>query len=289
MLKKASSFWIISKIQIPNCLNIWSQLKRHLGLQSISLLSPVHSNPLFTPSINDQAFAAWRDLGVVSVKDLYIEGIFASFDQLVGVFKLQRSHFFRYLQVRDFARNRFPGFPAIPPSTLIDTILNINPYLKGTISELYNTLLTHQSSSSDKLRTIWSEDLNIEIEPEVWQSALKWVHASSICARHGVLQCKVIHRVHWSKSKLARIYPGTDPNCDKCHLGPANLSHMFWTCPVLSRFWKSAFDSLSAITSAKVLQSPLVGLFGVLPATNPLPPYFTELVAFLTLYRGVSF
>ncbi|KAF3837658.1 hypothetical protein F7725_009426, partial [Dissostichus mawsoni] len=35
-----------------------------------------------------------------------------------------------YLQVRDFIRNRFPSFPAIPPSTWVDTILSINPNLK---------------------------------------------------------------------------------------------------------------------------------------------------------------
>ena len=83
--------------------------------------------------------------------------------------------------------NTVPGFPAIPPSTLIDIILNINSYLRGTISELYYILLSHQFSY-DKLCIIWSEDLNMEIEPEVWQSALKWVHTSSICTQHRVLQ-----------------------------------------------------------------------------------------------------
>ena len=87
------------------------------------------------------------------------------------------------------------------------------------------------------LWTIWSEDLNIEKERKVWKFALKLVHALSICTRHGVLQCKLIHRVHWSKRKLACICPGTDPNCDKCHQGPANLSHMFWYALHCLCFW----------------------------------------------------
>lgn len=57
-------------IIVKNCLKIWTQLKHHLGLQSSSLLSPVLSNPLFTPSINNRAFAAWEDHGIVSVKHL---------------------------------------------------------------------------------------------------------------------------------------------------------------------------------------------------------------------------
>lgn len=92
-----------------------------------------------------------------------------------------------------------------------------------------------------------------------------------------------MHRVHWSKSKLARIFPGTDSRCDRCHLGPASLGHMFWDCPVLVPFWKGVFDTLSAVTSTKICPSPLVALFGVLPSGNSLTSYFCELVAFLSL------
>ena len=112
---------------------------------------------------------------------------------------------------------------------------------------------------------------------------MKWVHSSSVCIRHGVLQCKVVHRVHRSKSKLARIFSGVDSRCDRCHLGPACLGHIFWACPVLAQFWIGVFDTLSAVTSSNICPSPLVGLFGVLPFGNSLPSYFCELVAFLSL------
>ena len=224
---------------MKNCLKIWNQFRWHFRLQVIFVFAPIHSNPLFTPSIIDKAFWIWKDLGIVSIKQLYISGIFASFDQLTQTFNLQPTHFFRYLQVRDFVRHNFPG--------------------------LYNTLLKSQTTTADVLRNAWSAELGEDIGPAAWEHALSWVHSSSICARHGVLQCKVIHRVHWSKSKLARIYPDIDPNCDKCHQGPADLSHMFWSCPTLAPFWACVFDSLSATTSARIQPSPLLALFGVLP------------------------
>lgn len=270
-------------VVVKSCLKIWNQFRRHFGLQITPVSAPVHSNPLFTPSVIDRAFLIWKDLGIVSIKQLYISGIFASFDQLTQAFNLQRTHFFRYLQVRNFVRNHFPGFPALPPSTLVDTILDVNPNRKGSISILYNTLLKNQLTTSDSLRNAWSEELGEDIDPATWEHALRWVHSSSICARHGVLQCKVVHRVHWSKCRLAHIYPDIDPNCDKCHQGPANLSHMFWYCPTLAPFWACVFDSLSAITSANIRPSPLLALFGVLPTGLSLPSYFAELVAFLTL------
>lgn len=272
-----------SSVVVKNCLRIWNQFRRHFRLQDIPVSAPIHSNPLFTPSVMDKAFLIWKDLGIVSIKQLYISGIFASFSQLTQIFNLQPSHLFRYLQVRDFVRRHFPCFPALPSSILTDTILCVNPILKGSISTLYNTLLKTQTITSDALRNAWTAELGEEIGPAAWEHALHWVHSSSVCARHGILQCKVIHRVHWSKSKLARIHPDIDPNCDKCHQEPANLSHMFWSCPSLAPFWARIFDSLSAITSANIQPSPLLALFGVLPIGLSLPSYFAEFVAFLTL------
>ena len=82
---------------------------------------------------------------------------------------------------------------------------------------------------------------------------------------------------------MARIFPGLDSSCDRCHLGPASLGHMFWACPALVPFWKGVFDTLLAVTSTNVCPSPLVALFGVLPLGNSLPSHFCELVAFLSL------
>ncbi len=92
-----------------------------------------------------------------------------------------------------------------------------------------------------------------------------------------------VYREHWSKCKLARIEPTIDPECDRCHLGPATLTHMFWTRPALSLFWGSVFNSLTAITSVDIPPSPIICLFGVLSSDYPLPTYFTNFVAFLTL------
>lgn len=40
-----------SNVIVKNCLKIWRQLRRHFTLQSTPLLCPVHSNPLFPPSL----------------------------------------------------------------------------------------------------------------------------------------------------------------------------------------------------------------------------------------------
>ncbi len=91
-------------------LKIWTQFVHHFSLHNTPLLSPIHSNPLLYPSILDNAYASWRDLGLVCIGDLYIDGVFASFDQLTSRFNIPKSHFFRYLQTRDFVRTFFLTF-----------------------------------------------------------------------------------------------------------------------------------------------------------------------------------
>jgi len=84
-----------NNIVVKNSLKIWTQFLRHFGLHNTPLLSPNHSNPLFNPSILDCAYASWRDHGLISFADLYIDGVFASFDQLTSQFNILKSHFFQ--------------------------------------------------------------------------------------------------------------------------------------------------------------------------------------------------
>lgn len=102
---------------------------------TVNTTCPVHFNPLFPPSFSDKAFAAWVDHRIVSIKHLYIDGTFASLEQLTRVVNLPRFHLFRYLQVQDC--KHFPGFPMIPLSTLVDIILNIYPYERWAIFVTY--------------------------------------------------------------------------------------------------------------------------------------------------------
>uniref|UniRef100_A0A3Q3A000 Reverse transcriptase domain-containing protein n=1 Tax=Kryptolebias marmoratus TaxID=37003 RepID=A0A3Q3A000_KRYMA len=272
-----------NNIIVKNCLRIWAQIMQHFRIQRIPLLSPLNSNPLFPPSLIDKTFSVWKSHGLFSVKDLYLGDTFASFAQLSSNFNLPAVHFFRFLQVRDFIRHRFPGFPITPAPNMVDQLLEISPIPKGTIPKIYNLLMSNVTPGLGHLQATWSDDLNTEIDNEMWQTILERIHTSSICARHRIIQCKVVHRVHWSKSKLARIFPDVDSNCGKCGLGPATLGHMFWTCPSLFQFRKSVFDSLSVITSTTVQPSPLTALFGVLPKNQLLPLHQADLVAFLTL------
>lgn len=140
----------------------------------------------------------------------------ASFQQLADKFSLPKQHLFRYLQVRSFAHSTFPMFPNLPNDSTLDVFLTPFPTLKGSISNIYNQMYLLQPESLNSIKTAWEEDLGQPIPDEVWEEILGRVHKSSICARHGLIQCKLLHCIYYTKARLARIYDSVSPAYDRC-------------------------------------------------------------------------
>ena len=230
----------------------------------ISIHLPIINNHLFQPSIVDKGFQIWHDKGIRSMWDLYIDNTFASFEQLSQKFGLTGIHFFRYLQIRDFVRKSFVNFPLIPKLTCLDSLLFVNTSKKGRVSMIYNEIMDSCYPTTQHIRTHWEDELGAPLSNEEWDMALSRVHSSSTCARHALIQFKVIHRIHLSKAKLAKIFPNINPLCDRCKQTPATILHMFWSCPTLVNFWSNIFDTISRAYDIIVVPSAKAAVFGIL-------------------------
>ncbi len=114
---------------------------------------------------------------------------------------------------------------------------------------------------------------------------LDCVHTSSTCATHGVLQCKFLHRIYWTKSRLSREYGNVDSIHDRCCQAAASLFHMFWTCPSLQSYRALIFRTISEVLQVPIDPSPVTAFFGVFPEAlwGSLPSYKSDWVAFVTL------
>lgn len=154
--------------------------------------------------------------------------------------------------------------------------------LRGMVSIVYENIQRIASPSLNRIKRQW-EELGTEISDSAWQWAIKLVHSSSACIRHGLLQFKVLHRLHLSRSKLAKIYTGSDATCPRCSLEPADLSHMFWGCPRLIKFWTDIFSTFSFVCHKNIDPIPLTAIFEVVPEETQLSANQIELIAFSTL------
>lgn len=218
----SSSFPYTKNVIVKTSLRIWVQFKRYFGLQTFSIYAPLAANHAFPPSLIDSVFLRWTNFGIHNFKDLYINKVFASFQQLSDKFSLPKQHFFRYLQVCSFVHDTFPSFSNLPCDSALDSFLTPIPTLKGSISYIYNQINLLHSEPLGLIKSLWEEDLGVAISEEVWTEILTLVHISSICARHSLIRCKVVHRTDYTKARLAKIYDGVTPTCDRCQQSPAN-------------------------------------------------------------------
>lgn len=139
---------------------------------------------------------------------------------------------------------------------------NRNPADRGLVSVLYDNIQKAGALSLNYIARRWEEELEVTITDADWKTAITLAHSSLICIQHGLLQFKVLHRLHLSASKFAKLYPGSDPSCIRCKQNLATLSHMFWLCPKLSLFWSSICDTLSYLCNKTVRPNALTALFG---------------------------
>ena len=93
----------------------------------------------------------------------------------------------------------------------------------------------------------WEEELGIGIAEDVWKESLRYINTCSLNARHCLIQFKILHRLHYSKVKLHRIFPEISPICEKCNQVEANLLHSYTLCPKLEDFWKGSIILLLAV------------------------------------------
>ena len=121
---------------VKHSLLIWGQFRRSFGLQLFLLKSPIAANHLFAPSMADGAFKIWHRKGLKCFDDLYIDNCFVSFSKLNETFGIANTHFFRFLQIRDFIQCLTIKFPYKPPDNPIDIFLSVNPTSKGIMSNL---------------------------------------------------------------------------------------------------------------------------------------------------------
>ena len=269
---------------VSHSLKIWLSIRKHFGWHPGLVRAPLVANHAFPPSRSDALYQIWHNRGIHSFKDLYIDGVFPTFEQLRNKFNLPQTHFFRFLQIRNFLTQTTSTFPNIPPGSPMESIFLADPSIKGGISTIYDSLsYLDNNASLVHLKTAWENDLGIQITDEQWTASQKIVHSSSVCARHGLLQFKVLHRLHLSKEKLNRMYPNVNPACDRCGQSPATLAHMFWHCTKLTPYWQGIFKTFSDIVGRPLDPDPLTAVLGVRGPNVKLTNVQNNMVTFVTL------
>ena len=272
LLKQSKIDFILS-----NSLRILKQIKGALGLSGLSCYAPLRQNPTFKPGLMDPTFASWAVKGLSAVRDFYINKSFASFAQLQVKFGIPAGHLFRYLQIRNFVRQSLP-LDRLPDQHNFYSLMTSSPTSKGLISQFVSLFTLHISSLH--IRDAWIREIGVEISDGLWEMALERIKSCSINARLQLIQYKIIHRLHYSKTKLNKIFPTVSPTCDKCKTSDGTLAHLFWDCSKLSGFWDDIFHLYSVIYNKPMKPDGILVILHCSTYALTLPKALQEALAF---------
>lgn len=180
---------------------------------------------------------------------------------------MQKSHFFRYLQLRHYIRSHLSGFETAEPDKL-DNHLRSCLGTEHIIAYLYDAIQNKCHTTMDNIKKEWEKELGTEIEEVIWNEALEYVNSCSINARHCLIQFKILHRLHYSKVRIHKIFPEVSPMCEKCKSSEANLLHSYALCPRIQEYWKQIFEVLSKVLKVQIIPDPILIIFGTSARSN---------------------
>lgn len=127
---------------------------------------PILNNHLFFLSLSDRVFDICASKGLTWMKTKFFPPLLF----------YQINLAFLTVQVRHFTQKLFSHFPNRHPESELDSILTLNPGERHLIAIIYNKTLSLTPSPVDPVKQTWEQDLGIDI-----------------CARHALIQCKVLH------------------------------------------------------------------------------------------------
>ncbi len=110
----------------------------------------------------------------------------------------------------------------------------------------------------------------MQIPEGVWEESLEQINTCSINSRHCLIQFQVLHKLHYTKLKLHRLFPDTSPQCDKCNIAEANHVHSFISCPKLEKFGAKIFKAFSDILNTHIEPDPV---FIILGTSDSMPVF----------------
>lgn len=156
-------------------LNIWNKILRDKEFaKNVKILRwPIYDTE-FVPAQLDKRFNEWRNSGVTSFSVIASGNGLWSFEKLKETYNLQKSDFYRYLQIRTyFDKNiKFTSERRLNLIKIFREAYNGNVFRK-LISRIYKSLQEERGHSTFYVKKRWEKDANVKISEDGWLNICK--------------------------------------------------------------------------------------------------------------------
>lgn len=233
------------------------------------MYSSIWNNPSIKIGRKSVMWDTWLNKNVTRISDLYSNGLFQSFEELKQNFDLEKTDFWRYLQLRSCVMSlKIPT----DDTNKLSCYFKLPGFLRSA-SGFYKIITDNIYGKSQHIRQIWERDLKTTIEEEAWEEIVKKVGWSVRDAVNKFTQYKVIHRYYYTPVKLHKMGLMRDNKCWKCKGDIGSYVHLLWDCPLVLPFWKQVLHVIGEWLDAPLPESPQLCLLG---DRTILPPNVTK-------------
>jgi len=278
---------------VLNMIDIWFDTCKYLNINpSWSRFSPIWGNTNFKPGTSDPGFRTWAEKGLRKVQDMYRnDDVFMSFSELATKYNIPRTHFFKYLQIRNFISSSQNYSLDIPITSSLESAIIGHCYDKGLISSLYNLFVSGSDESSKHKLRQWMEDIGDEISLQNWKEACMKAQKQTINSNLKLIQYKWLMRTYITPVKLHKFNNNIPDTCIKCNEAKGTLYHCLWECVKVESFWQDIINMIDQILAKKLPLDPKLFLLGIYPTIPHLQSKESKFVdmCILQAKRIISF
>lgn len=249
-------------------LKVWRKIMSAFGLPKLSPLASIGFVKSFIPNNLDSGFRKWANHRLVYLHQLLEGNNLKSFEQIKNDFNLDRTDFFRYLQLRTFLTTH-KEWRKITNHNPIEKFLieiQLGRPVKKIIGKLYDIFLSMSPHNTLQIKQRWGTEADEDISQDTWMEVCTEAHLATNSNTWREFKWKVITRVFRTPVITAKMNPACPSSCWRdCGTNIPNHTHVFWSCPKLSIFWKDVFDALRQVFQQDIPQDLAVAVLGVIP------------------------
>lgn len=202
----------------------------------------------FIPNRGDIGFQTWIGKGFTNYFSCLDRNKILSFQSLQEKCGLERSDFYRYLQIRHYINQECNYNNLTEAESEFYRIFRSSQTSlpSKSISALYNILLGAENGSTLYIKERWERDAGIVISEEMWKGIWEFQSTTTCSADWREYCWKNV--IRYFKTPYQERYKGHDRPCwRQCGAERAGHFHIFWECPKLTFFWESIHRSISSV------------------------------------------
>ncbi len=218
---------------------VWAKIhKMHKLSQCKQPYSSLWYNSVICIGKSPIYWKKWHTNGLCTVTDLFEQGVFMSYNNLVQKYNLKgKDNFWKYLQIRNCVSTKIQHTDG---NHILDFLTL--PYPQQKASVFYRTTNHVLSNDCIHLKTIWERDIGIVIGDEEWKIILSNTGKYVREARGQFTQYKIIHRFYLTPLRLNRMGLTNNNVCWKCQKDRGTFIHCIWDCPIIQPLWQQTLN-----------------------------------------------